>query len=88
MNFPIVIKFAPDGTLAVCNYHSDDVYRVDRHTGEVLDPFISSGLGGLDGPSDILFHPDGFALVSSNRTDRILQYDSMSGNFLGTFVGC
>lgn len=54
--------------------------------GNHLGMFISSGLGGLDTPFDVLYHATSNSyLVSNVNTNAIHHYD-INGNFLGIFA--
>jgi len=74
----------------------DSVLRFDAVTGAPAGVsglpgdavFISSGSGGLDNPSRMVFGPDGKAYVAStsSASNAILRYDGTTGAFLDTFV--
>ncbi len=83
---PTAAVFGPDGALYVASFDDDSILRYDGQTGTFVDVFVSSGLGGLDGPdAGTCFGPDGLLYVPSFWNDSILRYDA-SGASLGDFV--
>ena len=63
----------------------DAIEMYDQDTGAPLGDFIAPGVGGLNGPWDILFRTEGDVLVTSIDSDNILRYD-INGNPLGVFA--
>jgi len=61
--------------LYVTSTVDDRVLRFDAATWAYLGDFVSSGLGGLDNPRDLLFLPSGDLVVSSSATNEILRYE-------------
>ncbi|MCH8042672.1 MAG: hypothetical protein IID44_03035, partial [Planctomycetes bacterium] len=61
----------------------NNVLRFDGETGEFIDEFVTSGSGGLNQPSNIVFGPDGHLYVISGS---ILRYDGVSGEFIDVFA--
>jgi PEP-CTERM motif len=57
-------------------------------SGAFLGNFISSGLGGLNGPVGLRINPVSHELlVASNKNNQILRYSATTGNtFLGIFA--
>jgi hypothetical protein len=66
----------------------DDRVAAFSDSGVFLGNFISSGLGGLDGPVGLRIHPvTNELLVASNQNNKILRYSSSVGNtYLGEFA--
>jgi len=82
---PQGVAFGPDRQLYVGSHDDDRVVRIDVDTGATTD-FVPAGLGGLDGPTDLVFAPDGNLLVASLLGDGVLEFDGVDGTFLGSFV--
>lgn len=72
-------------TLLVSSNTNDRVVRYSFLSG-LPEVFVSSGLGGLDGPSKLVCGPDGDLYVTSQNNDRVLRYDGATGALVGTFV--
>lgn len=83
---PQGIAFDAERRLYVSSYNDDRVVRVDVETGATTD-FVPTGVGGLDGPTALLFTPGGNLLVASKLSSAVLEYDGNDGTFLGSFVG-
>lgn len=66
--------FAPDGSLFVSSFRTNQILRYDGTTGAFLGVFASDnngGLGtvnGLNGPNGLLFAPDGSLYVTTEGT--------------------
>ncbi len=91
---PHGLAFGEDGNLYVASRgqlgtspgDADRVLRYDGSTGALLDVFVDTSSGGLDGPTGIVFSPwDGHLCVSSMNTNQVLRYDGASGAYLGVF---
>ncbi len=67
------------------SYNNDMVLRYDGTSGAFIDVFVSSGSGGLDGPSDTRFRNGTFVVVSA-RSDAVLRYDETTGDFIGSLI--
>jgi streptogramin lyase len=65
--------------LYVSSRDSDSELRYNEVTGEFLEAFVPSGLGGLKSPRGVVFGPDGNLYVSSNSNDSVMRYDGVSG---------
>lgn len=78
---PVGLRFGPDEDLYISARLHDQVYRYDPDT-EQVSTFIEKGVGGLDGPSDILFD-NNLVYVTSLDNNKILVYDNQ-GNFVKT----
>jgi hypothetical protein len=63
----------------------DAIKQFDLNTGAPLGDFIATGVGGLNGPWDVLFRSEGDVLVTSIDSDNILRYD-INGAPLGVFA--
>ncbi len=72
--------------LLVSGWFSHNVVKYDGQTGEVIEPLVPSGGGGLTGAHAAKIGPDGLLYVASFGNDRILRYDPSDGTSLGTFV--
>lgn len=84
---PTAAVFAPDGSLLVASFNTDNVLRYDGQTGAFLGEFVAAGLGNLNGPdAGMTFGPDGALYVPSFFSNRVNRYDA-SGAFLGMFAG-
>jgi outer membrane protein assembly factor BamB len=76
--------FAPDGTLYVSSFRTNQILKFNPTTGEFLGVFASDNnngrgsLNGLNGPNDLLFGSDGSLYVttqgSANTADGNLTY--------------
>lgn len=83
---PTAAVFGPDGALYVASFETDEILRFDGASGAYLGVFVTSGLGGLDGPdAGTKFGSDGLLYVPSFWNDRVLRYDGQ-GNFVDEFV--
>lgn len=73
--------FAPDGSLFVSSFRTNQILRYDSATGAFLGVFASdnnSGLGtvsGLNGPNGLLFAPDGSLYVTTEGTANDVNGD-------------
>jgi WD40 repeat protein len=80
LDYPVDLAYGPDGALYVSSQLNDSVLRFDAISGAFLGTFISSGRGGLDGPSGIQFH-NGDLFVSGRFSSRVYRYDGTTGAF-------
>jgi outer membrane protein assembly factor BamB len=55
MDFPRGLTFGPNGNLFVGSFGSGDVFEFNGSTGACMTDFISSGSGGLGGPTFLAF---------------------------------
>jgi DNA-binding beta-propeller fold protein YncE len=78
------LAFGPSGDLYVAT--TDYIIRRDAATGQVTNPFVPTGTGGMDNVASLTIGPDGMLYVSSADTDSILRFDPMSGAFVDEFV--
>ena len=84
---PTSAAFGPDGDLYVASFETDSILRYDGSTGAFIGVFVSTGLGGLNGPdAGTQFGPDGNLYVPSFWNDRVLRYDGETGDFLDPFI--
>ncbi|MDC0670155.1 Vgb family protein [Nannocystis radixulma] len=84
---PGALLFGADGLLYVSSFDSDAILRYDGETGALVDVFVPSGEGGLDGPdAGMVFGPDGALYVPSYYSDEVLRYDGVTGEPLGAFT--
>ncbi len=70
---------------AVAGTAQNSIIHFDLDSGAPLGDFIAAGVGGINGPWDILFRTEGDVLVVSINSDNILRYD-IDGNPLGVFA--
>jgi streptogramin lyase len=80
------LAFGPDGDLYVSGNANNGVVRFDGATGQFTDIFVSSGSGGLDGPTTPIFGPDNNLYVNSQNNNSVLRYDGRTGAFIDAFV--
>lgn len=80
LDYPVDLAIGPDGALYVSSQLNDSILRFDTTTGNFLGTFVSSGSGGLDGPSGIQFH-GGDLFVAGRFSDRVYRYDGTTGAF-------
>jgi sugar lactone lactonase YvrE len=71
--------------LLVSSYYNDRVVRYSFQSGlpEVL---VTSGLGGLSGPSELTCRDDGNLYVVDQANNRVLRYAAATGAFVDIFV--
>ncbi len=72
--------------LLVTGWLSNSVVKYDGLTGELIDPIVPNGAGGLFRAHAAVIGPDGLLYVASFATDQILRYDPDDGTFIGVFV--
>ncbi len=89
---PWAMEFGPDVNndnvqdLYVSGFNNSTIVRYDGVTGLPLEPtpFLTYGVGGLNGPYGLTFDPTQSALlVASQETSNVLKYDAITGDFLG-----
>ncbi len=76
----------PDGFVYVTSFGNDSVLRYDAKTATNLGVFVTSGLGGLNGPSSAAFGPDGRFYVTGNQSGTLQVYNGSTGGSLGTLI--
>jgi Calx-beta domain-containing protein len=96
LDTPRSLIFGPDGNgdgqqdLYITSAATDNVLRFDGVTGAFIDAFVSSGSGGLNDPTALVFGPDGNLYVASGAHsdfyNSILRYDGATGAFMDVFV--
>jgi hypothetical protein len=77
------ITFGSDGSLYIVNQGMNDVLRLNNGT---LSAFVTSGSGGLNGPTKAVFGPDGNLYVASQNTNQVLRYNGQTGAFIDSFA--
>ncbi len=82
---PMGAAFGADRQLYVSSHGDDRIVRIDVDTGLATD-FVAAGVGGLAGPTDLMFAPGGNLLVAGRFNDAVLEFDSATGAYLGDFV--
>ncbi len=75
-----------DGGLYVASRFPSEVRRFDATTGTFVQTFVTSGAGGLAGPTALTFGPGGDLFVTSYDDDAIRRYDGVDGSFVEVFV--
>lgn len=68
LNFPIGVEIGPDTNVYVANFGADSVVRYNGQTGALIDTFIPSGRGGLNGPNFMTFRPPPRPELSIKKT--------------------
>jgi sugar lactone lactonase YvrE len=98
LSTPQGLTFGADGNLYVVSLGTSSVMRYQGPsgvspgsplpaTGQSGATFVSTGSGGLDSPTDLVFGPDGNLYVSSRITaPAVLKFDGTTGNLLSTYV--
>lgn len=86
VQLPQIARIGQDGLLYLANEGLNNVLRFDPRTMQFVDVFVSSGSGGLNGPTGLVFGPDGNLYVGSFGTNAILRYDGHTGTFIDAFV--
>jgi WD40 repeat protein len=74
------------GKLYVASFFPSEVKEFDASTGAFVQTLVSSGSGGLSGPTNLAFGPAGDLYVTSQGDDSIKRYDGATGAFVETFV--
>jgi len=74
------------GSLFVASFFPSEVKQFDAGTGAFVQTFVTSGSGGLAGPSGLAFGPDGDLYVTSYDDDAVRRYDGSDGSFVEIFV--
>jgi hypothetical protein len=83
---PYDIVIGSDRRMYVASYGNDRVVRFDP-VSYLLDSFVTSGSGGLDGPTSLaLRESDSLLLVASFNTNSVLAYRSTDGLYAGEFI--
>ncbi|MEH7176413.1 Vgb family protein [Neobacillus vireti] len=77
--------------LYVGDVSDSSVVRFNAITGQVIDSFVTSFSGGLNGPRGIIFNHTGNLLVSNQNVEQpqngnILEYNGQTGAFLRALV--
>jgi DNA-binding beta-propeller fold protein YncE len=80
LDYPVDMTIGPDGALYISSQLNDSILRFNATTGDFLGTFVSSGSGGLDGPSGIQFH-GGDLFVAGRFSQRAYRYDGATGAF-------
>ena len=79
---PVGLLINEPYTLLISSYSHDKVMEYDLHTGVWLRDIVTTGSGGLDGPTDLMWASNGNLLVSSQRSNQVLEYERLSGAFV------
>lgn len=79
-------RLGPDGLLYVASEGSDSIQRYHPDSGVFIDNFVTSGSGGLDGPTGVTWNALGELIVPSFNNDSVFKYDGQTGAPLGTLV--
>jgi DNA-binding beta-propeller fold protein YncE len=74
------------GNLYVASKFPSEVKEFNGTTGAFIQTFVTSGAGGLSGPTAVAFGPEGDLYVTSFNNDSVLRYDGSNGAFIETFV--
>jgi hypothetical protein len=72
--------------LYVVSHFPSEVRVFDATTGTFVQTFVTSGSGGLAGPTALTFGPGGDLFVTSYDDDAIRRYDGVDGSFVEVFV--
>lgn len=80
------IRFGPDGNLYILSNlssSSTNVLRYDPRTGEHIDIFVPTGVGGLGSfPGQLVFGTNGDLYV--NDFPNVARFDGITGEFIGS----
>ncbi|MBL8694790.1 MAG: hypothetical protein JNJ88_11905 [Planctomycetes bacterium] len=82
----MALEFAPDGSLLFGSQLNHRVLRFHPLSGAYLGDFVTSGSGGLNRPSGVVFGPDGNLHVSARFGDRVHRYGGATGASLRASV--
>jgi len=74
------------GSLFVTSFFPSEVREFDASTGAYIQTFVSSGAGGLSGPSGLAFGSDGDLYVTSKDDDSVKRFAGDTGTFIENFV--
>ncbi len=80
------MTWGPDGNLYVAYQGTNDVWRYDALTGNLLGVYVPSNSGGLSNPRGMAFGPDGSLYVVSTDTHSVLRYQGPAAIAPGTFM--
>jgi DNA-binding beta-propeller fold protein YncE len=80
LDYPVDMTFGADGALYVSSQLNDLILRFNATTGVFLNVFVTSGSGGLDGPSGIQFN-GGDLFVAGRFSSQVYRYDGTTGAF-------
>jgi DNA-binding beta-propeller fold protein YncE len=86
LDYPVELQWGADGNLYVSSQLNDSIVRFNGTTGAFIDVFVSSGSGGLDGPSGMQFH-NGDLYVAGRFSSEVYRYDGTTGAFEQSFGG-
>jgi sugar lactone lactonase YvrE len=75
-----------NGGLYVVSRFPNEVRLFEATTGTFVQTFVTSGSGGLTGPTALTFGPGGDLFVTSYDDDAIRRYDGIDGSFVEVFV--
>ena len=79
--------FGPGGNIYIPNGATNEIFRYDPISGDLIDSFVTSGSGGLNGPKDLTFSADDkYLFVTSFFSNEVLRYDGITGSFIDKFV--
>ncbi len=82
---PESLRFDDDGNLLVVSGAAAAVFKYDGSTGAFMTTVVSSGLGGLNDPHDLIIGPDGLLYVTSFGVHKVIRY-TQDGLLVDVFV--
>ncbi|MCH8851052.1 MAG: PQQ-binding-like beta-propeller repeat protein [Planctomycetes bacterium] len=86
MSNPVGLTIGNDGLLYVAGSSTRNIVRYDLVTGLLVDTFVESESGGLNGPWDITFGPDTHLYVVDRGVSAVRRYDGETGAYIDEFV--
>lgn len=86
LDYPVDLQWGADGNLYVSSQLNDSIVRFNGTTGAFIDVFVSSGSGGLQGPSGMQFY-NGHLYVAGRFSSEVYRYDGTTGAFEQSFGG-
>ena len=83
---PQVLALGPDGNFYVANTTTNQITRYDT-SGNLLGNFGTTGVGGLNRPTGMVFSVDGNLWIASNGSNEVIKLSGATGALLQVVAG-